>query len=218
MSDLGPYTTISLKGADTTPSLLYNNLASVDEWIAYVHKGDAVVANIRCPDAPVIRRPLADGEDRVVSQVRAAEIMGVPVLLAATAGGLVLCDLAKERVLATYDCEGGKDVFQSRGIAVIEQRSSCLIFLGHSDGTISVLEYDGAGAITKVKTLEEHRDSITDIAAGHVEGLGYVVASADASGELHVWSEELEMLGSAAFAGYGNMDAWKTERRVRRKG
>ena len=205
MSELPPFTTVNLKGSDTTPSLLYNNLAALDEWVAYIHKSEVVVANISAADNPVVSHPLSgilEKNKTGAYQVKAVDIMGVPTLLAATQCGIILWDLAKEKVLASvFLSESSGDIFLSRGIAVVEQRSSALILVGHSDGSISALDYNGS-ELAVAKTLKQHKDSITDINAGQADGVGFIIASADSAGEIIVWSEELEVMGTMSVGGY----------------
>eukprot|EP01059_Diplonema_ambulator_P005752 TRINITY_DN15541_c0_g1_i1.p1 TRINITY_DN15541_c0_g1~~TRINITY_DN15541_c0_g1_i1.p1 ORF type:complete len:318 (+),score=72.67 TRINITY_DN15541_c0_g1_i1:43-996(+) len=197
------HSTISLKGGDTTPSLLYNNLTMLDNWVAYVHKNDAVVVNISKHDAPVIVHPLQGLEGKVkatVYQVKAVDIGDVPTLLIVTQNGLLFWDMAKEKLLGSCVVEDSKEIFLSRGVVVVPQGDSSLIFLGHSNGSISVICYDATGQASIIKSLTKHTDSISDIAAGQVDG-NFIISSADISGEMVVWSDSLEVLATASFPG-----------------
>eukprot|EP01064_Diplonema_japonicum_P033394 TRINITY_DN655_c6_g1_i1.p1 TRINITY_DN655_c6_g1~~TRINITY_DN655_c6_g1_i1.p1 ORF type:complete len:317 (+),score=52.76 TRINITY_DN655_c6_g1_i1:52-1002(+) len=196
------YTSISLKGGDTTPSLLYNNLTALDSWVAYVHKNDAVVVNISKHDSPVVVHPLqGDGKTKAtVYQVKAVDIEGVPTLLIVTQNGLIMWDMAKEKMVASCVVEDTKEIFLSRGVATLQQGASTLVFLGHSNGSISVINFE-AGQASVVKSLSKHNDSISDIAVGQTDGGGFIIASADISGEMIVWSESLEVASTASFPG-----------------
>ncbi|KAJ9458013.1 Katanin p80 WD40 repeat-containing subunit B1 [Diplonema papillatum] len=203
MSELPGPSVVGLKGSDTTPSLLYNNLTSIDGWVAFVHKNDAVVVDISRPDAPVISHPLQGVEGKAklaVYQVKAVEVADVPILLCATQTGLVIYDLAKAKVITQLDASDAKDIFMSRGMCSIPQGNGTTLLLGHSNGDISVLNFEGAEC-SVIKTLSKHEDNVSDVACGTTDAGSTVVASADISGELILWSENFDLVAQASFSG-----------------
>ena len=200
MTEMVPQSVVSLKGTDATPSLLYNNLTSLDEWVAFVHKNDVVVVNISKPNSPEVSHPFGTQKLKTaVYQVKAAEINGVPILFVVTQCGLIIWDMGKERMIAQCSVDPVREIFLSRGVAYIQQDSSTLVFVGHSNGNISVCDFDGENC-SIIKTLSKNTDNISDIAAGDAEGK-QIVAAADISGEMHIWSEDLDVIGSISFPG-----------------
>eukprot|EP01060_Flectonema_neradi_P010706 TRINITY_DN1779_c10_g1_i1.p1 TRINITY_DN1779_c10_g1~~TRINITY_DN1779_c10_g1_i1.p1 ORF type:complete len:319 (+),score=37.12 TRINITY_DN1779_c10_g1_i1:60-1016(+) len=200
MTELVPHSVVSLKGTDATPSLLYNNLTTLDEWVAFVHKNDVVVVNISKPNSPEVSHPFGTQKLKTaVYQVKSAEINGTPILFVVTQCGLIIWDLGKERMIAQCSVDPVGEIFLSRGIAFIQQGASTLIFVGHSNGNISVCDFDGESC-SIVKTLSKNSDNISDIASGEAEGR-QIVAAADISGEMHIWSEDLDHIGSISYPG-----------------
>eukprot|EP01062_Namystynia_karyoxenos_P071444 TRINITY_DN66947_c0_g1_i1.p1 TRINITY_DN66947_c0_g1~~TRINITY_DN66947_c0_g1_i1.p1 ORF type:complete len:324 (+),score=43.05 TRINITY_DN66947_c0_g1_i1:112-1083(+) len=202
--ELGGHVVINLKGTDTTPSLLYNNLSCHGSLCAFVHKNDAVLADITKPDAPAISRPLSQSQWKIkaaVYQAKLAHVGSRLLLLVATTSTLQFWDAEKETFLGSVACPDERDVYLSRGIAVLPGKGeSATVFLGHSNGSLSVIDYQ-SDEQTMVKNMLRHVDNISDVCCGDTDGCGTVVASADISGELVLWSEDLSELAKAFFQG-----------------
>eukprot|EP00994_Dinema_validum_P000440 NODE_1082_length_1108_cov_57.801700_g831_i0.p1 GENE.NODE_1082_length_1108_cov_57.801700_g831_i0~~NODE_1082_length_1108_cov_57.801700_g831_i0.p1 ORF type:complete len:301 (+),score=91.42 NODE_1082_length_1108_cov_57.801700_g831_i0:80-982(+) len=161
-----------------TPSLLYQNLSYGDGKFVYIHKTEAHVLNVKTKETSFLL-----AKDKI-SQAKVVDVNGQKLVVLAARGSTQFWDLAKEKIVFQVPLEDeDKDTFLSRGIA----SSGNQVFVGHSYGAISVIEVNGeAGSVTS--TLKEHKEVITDISSGDINGES-VIVSADIAGEVVIWDK-----------------------------
>eukprot|EP01062_Namystynia_karyoxenos_P049258 TRINITY_DN3767_c3_g1_i1.p1 TRINITY_DN3767_c3_g1~~TRINITY_DN3767_c3_g1_i1.p1 ORF type:complete len:362 (+),score=108.94 TRINITY_DN3767_c3_g1_i1:126-1088(+) len=200
MGELPGHSVIMVKGSKTAPSLLYNNLSMCGPMVAYVHKAEVVLIDITKPDSPVISHPIGGAPAQAVHQVKLVPLGSRLAMLVACTDHLQIWDAEKESRICSCNTDSG-EVYLSRGIAALPGKGdSATIFVGHSTGSISVIDYQ-AGDCKLTKTLSRHGDCVSDVCAGDAEGVGAVIASADIAGELVLWGEDLNESASATFQG-----------------
>eukprot|EP00756_Hemistasia_phaeocysticola_P012287 Hpha_TRINITY_DN15186_c3_g10::TRINITY_DN15186_c3_g10_i1::g.128701::m.128701 len=200
--ELGGHQTIHIKGAGA--ALLYNNLSATEACAAYVSKNDIVFADITRPEAPQISHPQAQTQGdakTTIHQVKISRIGSRLLMFVVRTSTLQVWDAEKESLVASYTSPNEDVLFMSRGLGILPGKGDdAAIFMGHSNGHISVVDFSGAD-LKLVKSLARHADNISDICAGEADGCGGVIASADIAGELVLWSEDLTECGKAAFPG-----------------
>eukprot|EP00756_Hemistasia_phaeocysticola_P062682 Hpha_TRINITY_DN6133_c0_g1::TRINITY_DN6133_c0_g1_i1::g.164902::m.164902 len=195
MSEIRSVQTVHLKSAECTPSLLYNNLSGIGDTVAYVHKNEIVIADLSDPDAPQARQPLSHGQWKAktaIYQVRLLQLGGgVNVMATATTTAIQFWDIDKGVLICTATSIDDREVFLSRGVDAFPHASQPggMVFVGHSNGTVSVVEYQGMEA-SLMKTLGQHADNISDVRCGTADGCGNLIASADIGGELILWDAD----------------------------
>lgn len=153
-----------------SPSLLYQNLAYGEGKFVYLHKNEVQVLNPATKDTTSIQV-----KDKTY-QANICQLNGQTVLVLGTQVGTQFWDLAKEKHLFTVGQPADEGSFLCRGICV----SGSHVFLGQAVGTITVIEIKGdSGSV--VKTLQDHKEALTDVVAGECGGQ-QIIVSADMAG------------------------------------
>ncbi|XP_038254588.1 WD repeat-containing protein 54 [Dermochelys coriacea] len=204
----------------SSSSALYNNLSVLPlrdkplTYFAAVHGGSVSLASVAADGLSVSHRQLQAKEGGLAvsaSIVTQASWCVLP--------SRVLLVLTSQKGIQMYESDGSimvywhaLDVLEpppaqavfARGIAAASGRFICV---GTSSGLVLVFDIPSKGTnITLSEVLEEHRDSITDIASevGEIPGGAADLVTADDSGALCVWrsKEEFSLLTKISAFGW----------------
>jgi hypothetical protein len=153
-----------------SPSLQYNNLTTAGGKLAYVHRGEAYLADLASPVCTSLQ----------IKNVTQVQGVGAQ-LLVLTKDEVVIVNAADEKTAATIKLPV-TDNFLTRGVGV----SGDLVLIGHSNGSITQISLKGASV---VGTVQEHGEAITAIRGGQL-GSEAVFVSADMGGDVVVWTAD----------------------------
>eukprot|EP00996_Jenningsia_fusiforme_P001272 NODE_2165_length_1273_cov_38.975490_g1969_i0.p1 GENE.NODE_2165_length_1273_cov_38.975490_g1969_i0~~NODE_2165_length_1273_cov_38.975490_g1969_i0.p1 ORF type:complete len:306 (+),score=45.24 NODE_2165_length_1273_cov_38.975490_g1969_i0:66-983(+) len=168
-----------------SPSLLYQNLTYGEGKFVYAHKTEIHSVNASTKETSSFQLK----EKTPAYNARVCDVGGKKMLVIACHGGTQFWDVGREKLLFSVPLseEDARDSFLSRGIASFGN----FVLVGHSTGSISVIEVKGESASLS-KVLKEHKEMITDVCAGQIAGRT-VVVSADVAGEVLLWDESLNV-------------------------
>uniref|UniRef100_A0A7S1G9Z0 WD repeat-containing protein 54 beta-propeller domain-containing protein n=1 Tax=Bicosoecida sp. CB-2014 TaxID=1486930 RepID=A0A7S1G9Z0_9STRA len=173
---------------DASPSLLYNNLSTNGEWLAYAHKETVRLfkeaASDGKTDAACEKAPYTDPVS--VTQVKWVQVEGTWFLFICSAQGFQIVDSTGKRSLQFFNMASAAaasddTVGSCRGVTGVPGSPS--VCVGCYNGQILVWALSGRSSFTQSQVLEGHADAIVSLGAS-----ADWMVSGDRGGTVCVWS------------------------------